>query len=136
MRTIKFRGFTTDLKYNVWNYGFLVGNRICEKVLEKSGLKLSNNVDPKSIGQFTGLYDIEGKEIYEGDIVEFGKEDTKYYNLPNVPHVLIYSEKFAGFFIRRLDMDKEERDYLRYVSSNIVKRYKIKVIGNIYESTK
>ena len=55
--------------------------------------------------------DIDGKEIYEGDIVEFGKEDTKYYNLPNVPQVLIYSEKFSGFFIRSLDTDKEERDF-------------------------
>ena len=31
MRVIKFRGFTTNLNYNVWNYGFLVGHRICEK---------------------------------------------------------------------------------------------------------
>lgn len=37
MRVIKFRGFTTLLKHNVWNYGFLVGNRICEIVLDKSG---------------------------------------------------------------------------------------------------
>lgn len=45
-RAIKFRGFTTDLEYNVWNYGFLVGDYIVEYVLEKSGLTLTNRVDP------------------------------------------------------------------------------------------
>lgn len=46
-RAIKFRGFTTDLEYNVWNYGFLVGDYIVEYVLEKSGLTLTNRIDPR-----------------------------------------------------------------------------------------
>ena len=126
MRTIKFRAFKFGTKEFV--YGLLSTYKFGHYNIE--GFK----VETETIGQFTGLYDIDGKEIYEGDIIEFGKEDTKYYNLPNVPHVLIYSEKFSGFFIRSLDTDKEERDFLRDISSNIVKRYKIKVIGNIHEN--
>ena len=72
MRTIKFRGKANDGR---WIYGglvysdniepaiyFEVGNKVCRMEWAY--------VDPATVGQFTGLFDEDGREIYEGDIIK------------------------------------------------------------------
>lgn len=103
MREIKFRGY--DIKLNQWIYGYYVKHidatlnplGSTEEEIKKwykehtkhyivqdgfsdwdmpRGLQF-NEVDEYSVGQFTGIQDCNGRDIYEGDIVEY-KEEKGY----------------------------------------------------------
>lgn len=67
MREIKYRALSTNNKN--WIYGFPLLYGFENWIADRYGIK--KNIKPKTVGQYTGLKDKNGKNIYEGDIIHY-----------------------------------------------------------------
>lgn len=115
-REIKFRGKNYE---NKWKYGDLVQEKWKQgKAIMIKKETTAWSVLEDTVGQYTGLHDKNGKEIYEGDIVKIKYRDEDIGKV-------IYEHN--GFSIDVTNMNKN------YGRVSFVNNF-IEVIGNIYEN--
>lgn len=93
----------------------------------ENGCVIPYEVDPETVGQFTGLTDKNGKKIFEGDIV---KEWSSHWKTPLKTEVNIYEVvcEYLGslHLIRKTEYGEN--------STPLYRRSIVEVIGNIYDN--
>ena len=126
-RTIKFRGKSADnVKWITGYYYHECGNTYIvedRQSLSETSRNVPYVVIPETVGQFTGLFDKNGKEIYEGDIlhtVTFGFEPEEY------TAIILYDN--CRFQL------SNGRNLFYFGQSDLTKMDDTIVLGNIYDN--
>lgn len=118
-----------QIKFRAWDYEtqkMLGWVTIAPRIHELYGYDKDDDATSLEFMQFTGLLDKNGKEIYEGDVLEDKSEDNGAdfgAILRRGKYEVVWSKEYCCF---SLD------NYFWHISETQAKR--LEVIGNIYEN--
>lgn len=129
-REILFRAKTIET--NEWVFGnlipgskkFIKGTYI--QVENEVGNRKLEEVDPNTVGQFTGLLSEDGSKVFEGDIVSFERSTGFWTGKTLVTEHEVYFEPGICAFVMRAPGT--------YIKLRTLKnRYIYKIVGNIFD---
>lgn len=137
MRSIKFRGkivYANSDGRLIWIYGSLfqtdtlrnVGKAKIFKTVTYDGTIDNNEVILGTVGQFTGIVDRNGVEIYEGDIIQTYDSKGK-----PILHEVYYLENEARFATKLIGYENLNEGSL---SQKWINELGFEVIGNIFDN--
>lgn len=144
MREILFRG--KSIQYpneGKWIYGYYVHNRypLVDHMEHRIFTGLPDgprmqciDVDPSTIGQYTGLKDRKGVRIFEGDIIK-----THYANTPKadfIEQVVFHNGRFCGMYERdKMKMWATLPDGIKHLPMDkSVYMEWCEIVGNIHDN--
>lgn len=88
-------------------------------------------VSQETIGQYTGLHDKNGKEIYEGNIIHINDSFFEKFN-----YLIEWNKEYLRYYLYSIDTKKLNKigGILEAHLGSMIN--KIEAIGNIYENKK
>ena len=116
-RVIKFRGKCSETYtgyLNQWIYGGYTKGKKGQSYILDGTMQLK--VYSETVEQFTGFKDIDGKEIFEGDIIQHAK-------YPAGILIVFFDDNVATFAVKEPKQPLSEKIFANY-----------KVIGNIHDN--
>lgn len=134
MHEILFRGKRAD--NGEWVYGDLIHRQIWKRSVpviirnHDDGFDQYEEyeIDPSSVGQYTGLNDRNNEKIFDGDIVEYPIEQGKYQEKNNIHEVVFEKRHGTAYFGIKMS-EIETWGFDLSVPAKLMQ-----IIGNIYDN--